>query len=137
MARITVGQPFLAVLFVLLLAAPLSTAQSQESAPPIRVTVNRVNVGVTVTDTAGHFIEGLRREDFQLFDNGVEQPITDFLPIEGPGAVGDGDADVDAVDGDADGRGLLRLSPGQRGCAEQRKQDSQDWLSHSRADSQK
>jgi len=35
----------------------------------------------------------------------------------------------DAVDGDADGRGLLRLSPGQRGCAEQRKQDSQDWLS--------
>ncbi len=53
------------------------------------------------------------------------------------GAVGDGDADVDAVDGDADGRGLLRLSPGQRGCAEQRKQDSQDWLSHSRADSQK
>jgi len=84
MARITVGQPFLAVLFVLLLAAPLSTAQSQESAPPIRVTVNRVNVGVTVTDTAGRFIEGLRREDFQLFDNGIEQPITDFLSIAEP-----------------------------------------------------
>jgi len=84
MARITLAQPFLAVFFALLLAAPLSTAQSQEPAPPIRVTVNRVNVGVTVTDTAGHFIEGLRREDFQLFDNGVEQPLTDFLPIEEP-----------------------------------------------------
>jgi hypothetical protein len=79
-----VGRPFLAVLIALLLAAPLSTAQSQEPAPPIRVTVNRVNVGVAVTDSTGHFIEGLRREDFQLFDNGIEQPITDFLPIEEP-----------------------------------------------------
>ncbi len=78
------GQPILAVLFLLLLATPLTTAQSQQPTPPIRVTVNRVNVGVTVTDSAGHFIEGLRREDFQLFDNGVEQPITDFLPIEEP-----------------------------------------------------
>src|ERR1700674_72316 len=83
MARITGGQPILAVLLMLLLSAPLSTAQSQQSSP-IRVAVNRVNVGVTVTDLTGHFIEGLRREDFQLFDNGVEQPITDFLPIEEP-----------------------------------------------------
>jgi Ca-activated chloride channel family protein len=59
-------------------------AHSQEPSPPIRVTVNRVNVGVTVTDTTGRFIEGLHREDFQLFDNGIEQPITDFLPIEEP-----------------------------------------------------
>src|ERR1700756_2465781 len=69
MARIKVGQPFLAVLLLLLLAASGSTAQSQESAPPIRVTVNRVNVGVTVTDSTGHFISGLRRQDFHLFDN--------------------------------------------------------------------
>src|SRR5258708_28151247 len=79
----SVGQPILAVLFSLLCATSLSAAQSQQS-PPIRVNVNRVNVGVTVTDTAGHFIEGLRREDFQLFYNGVEQPITDFLPIDEP-----------------------------------------------------
>jgi VWFA-related protein len=79
-----VEQPILAIGLLLLLVAPLCTAQSQEPAPPIRVTVNRVNVGVTVTDATGHFIEGLRREDFQLFDNGVEQPITDFLSIEEP-----------------------------------------------------
>jgi Ca-activated chloride channel homolog len=87
MDRITAGRPCLAVLLVLvlaLLAAPPSTAQSQETAPPIRVTVNRVNVGVTVTDATGRFIEGLRREDFQIFDNGTEQPITDFLSIEEP-----------------------------------------------------
>jgi Ca-activated chloride channel family protein len=80
MARIKVGQPFLAVL--LLSAGSLSPVQPQEPTPPIRVTVNRVNVGVTVTDSSGHFISGLRRQDFHLFDNGVEQPITDFLPIE-------------------------------------------------------
>src|ERR1700739_4368712 len=84
MARIKVGQSFLAVLLLLLLAASGSTAQSQEPAPPIRVTVNRVNVGVTVTDSSGHFISGLPPQDFHLFDNGVEQPITDFLPIEEP-----------------------------------------------------
>jgi Ca-activated chloride channel family protein len=70
-------------LFLFLVLAP-SYAQSQEPTPPIRVTVSRVNVGVTVTDSTGHFISGLRREDFHLFDNDVEQPITDFLPIEEP-----------------------------------------------------
>jgi Ca-activated chloride channel family protein len=85
MARISkAGQPFLAVLLFLLIAAAMSAAQSQEAAPQIRVTVNRVNVGVTVTDSACHFVGGLRREDFQLFDNDVEQPVTDFLSIEEP-----------------------------------------------------
>lgn len=84
MAGITkVGQPFLAVLLFLLIAASSSGGQTQQP-PPIRVTVNRVNVGVMVIDSSGHFIEGLRREDFQLFDNDVEQPITDFLSIEEP-----------------------------------------------------
>jgi Ca-activated chloride channel family protein len=70
-------------LFLLLVLAP-SYAQSQEPAPPIRVTVSRVNVGVTVTDSSGHFVSGLRRQDFHIFDNGLEQPITDFFPIEEP-----------------------------------------------------
>ena len=43
-----------------------------------------MNIGVSVTDPTGKFVEGLRRENFQVFDNGVEQPITDFLAIEEP-----------------------------------------------------
>jgi Ca-activated chloride channel homolog len=78
-----VGQPFLAVLLFLLFVESLSQAQEQQT-PPIRVNVNRVNVGVTVTDSEGHFVEGLRREDFQILDNDVEQPITDFLSVEEP-----------------------------------------------------
>jgi len=73
----------LAVLLFLFIAASSSVGQTQQP-PPIRVSVNRVNVGVTVTDSAGHFVEGLRREDFQVLDNDVEQPVTDFLPIEEP-----------------------------------------------------
>lgn len=50
----------------------------------IRVNVVRVNVGVTVTDSGGQFIRGLSREDFKVFDNGQEQPITSFASNDGP-----------------------------------------------------
>jgi len=53
----------------------------------IRVNVARVNVGVAVTDEKGKFVEGLGREAFRVFDNGAEQQITEFAPIEEPGQV--------------------------------------------------
>jgi VWFA-related protein len=53
----------------------------------IRVNVARVNVGVVVTDDKGKFVEGLRRDAFHVFDNGGEQPITEFASIEEPGQV--------------------------------------------------
>ena len=53
----------------------------------IRVNVARVNVGVVVTDEKGKFVEGLLRESFHVFDNGAEQRITEFAPIEEPGQV--------------------------------------------------
>jgi len=65
-----------------------SFAEAQENPQPpkqtIRVSVERVNVGVIVTDSHGHFVEGLRREDFHVFDNGIEQPLTGFATIEEP-----------------------------------------------------
>jgi len=51
----------------------------------IRVNVARVNVGVVVTDDKGKFVEGLKRDAFHVFDNGAEQQITEFAPIEEPG----------------------------------------------------
>jgi len=52
-----------------------SFAGPQENPQPpkqtIRVSVDRVNIGVIVTDLHGHFVEGLRREDFHVFDNGI------------------------------------------------------------------
>lgn len=54
---------------------------------PIRVSVDRVNVGVIVTDPRGNFAEGLQREDFHVFDDSVEQSLTDFAAIEEPAQV--------------------------------------------------
>jgi len=65
------------------------TVEAQEppaASQPIRVDVARVNVGVIVTD-GGKFVEGLQRGDFQVQDNGAQQPITDFAPIEEPAQV--------------------------------------------------
>jgi VWFA-related protein len=59
----------------------------QEPKQTIQVTVDRVNVGVIVTDHNGHFVEGLHREDFQVFDNGSEQPLTGFAAVEEPAQV--------------------------------------------------
>jgi Ca-activated chloride channel homolog len=74
-----------------LLWGAFAGAQDQQPAPPpasaIRVSVDRVNVGVIVTDSHGKFIGDLRRDDFHIFDDGVEQPITDFAPIDEPAQV--------------------------------------------------
>jgi Ca-activated chloride channel family protein len=77
------------ILFVTIF--PAAVAQAQEPVPPpaepIRVSVDRVNVGVIVTDSRGNFVSGLHREDFRIFDDGVEQPVTDFAAIEEPAQV--------------------------------------------------
>ena len=62
-------------------------ANLQPQAPAIRVSVDRVNIGVIVTEANGDFVNGLRREDFRVFDNGIEQPITDFLSVAEPAQV--------------------------------------------------
>jgi VWFA-related protein len=68
-----------------------SFAEAQENAQQpnqtIHVGVDRVNVGVIVTDSNGRFVEGLHREDFRVFDNGIEQPLTGFAAIEEPAQV--------------------------------------------------
>lgn len=69
---------------VWLFAAPANAQQPDEA---IRVSVDRVSASVTVTDPRGNFVEGLRREDFHVFDDGTEQPITDFAAIEEPAQV--------------------------------------------------
>jgi len=66
---------------------PLCAQNAPVQGPPLRVNVNRVSVGVTVSDSHGRFVHDLRRADFHVFDNGVEQPIADFLPVEQPAQV--------------------------------------------------
>ena len=57
------------------------------SGQTIQVNVDRVNVGVIVTDGKGNFVQGLKRNDFHVFDDGKEQPITEFAPVDEPGQI--------------------------------------------------
>jgi len=73
----------------LALVATLGCAQTApvQEGPPLKVSVNRVSVGVTVSDSKGRFMHNLKTSDFRIYDNGVEQPIADFLPVEAPAQV--------------------------------------------------
>jgi VWFA-related protein len=57
-------------------AAPPPTAK--EPATTLRVSVKLVPVSVVLRDSKGHAVGNLRKEDFQLFDNGKPQIITSF-----------------------------------------------------------
>jgi Ca-activated chloride channel homolog len=92
MRRVRLATVVLAALCGFFCQTPPAVAQDgalsqQQSSISIHVSVNRVNVGVIVTDSRGKFVGGLQRESFHVFDDGVEQPITDFASIDQPAQV--------------------------------------------------
>src|ERR1700675_3097177 len=80
------GACLVGVLLVPLFAANTQKTTGQQP-EPIRVSVTRVNVGVIVSTAGGNFVDGLRRQDFHVFDNGVETTPTDFEPVDDPANV--------------------------------------------------
>lgn len=69
-----------------LATAIVAAAQEPEVTPPrffSEVRVNNITVEVKVTDAAGVPVEGLRREDFRLYENGQLQEITNFFAVAG------------------------------------------------------
>ncbi|HEX8070027.1 MAG TPA: VWA domain-containing protein [Pyrinomonadaceae bacterium] len=50
----------------------------------IRVNTRLVALNARVTDAAGKLIPDLKREDFQVFEDGVEQEIVHFEPVTAP-----------------------------------------------------
>ncbi len=50
----------------------------------VRVDTSLVTVPVSVMDRSGKFIPDLRRQDFRIFDNGVEQKIAYFATVDQP-----------------------------------------------------
>lgn len=66
-------------------AAPSAGNEQDELAEDVvRVDTNLVSIPVTVMDRAGKFITDLRREDFRVYENGVEQQVAFFAPVEQP-----------------------------------------------------
>ena len=65
-------------------AVPQPTPEEVDEGDVVRVDTTLVTVPVSVLDRQGRFVPNLKREDFSIFENGVEQPIAYFEPAEKP-----------------------------------------------------
>ncbi len=89
-------------LLLLLLALGLSLAPvgaRQQDPPPkqdppktetqdvMKFETNLVVLNVTVTDGSDRYVEGLKRDDFKIFEDKAPQTIVDFSAVESPFAV--------------------------------------------------
>ena len=74
------------------LATPLGQQQQQQQDDTqsfrFRTAVELINVTVTVTDGTGRFVSSLGREDFRIFEDGVEQPVSHFSNERVPVSLG-------------------------------------------------
>ncbi|HEX2060950.1 MAG TPA: VWA domain-containing protein [Thermoanaerobaculia bacterium] len=77
----------LALLVAATMAAPLfAQRKPAEPEPPKLVEsidVRVINVDVVVVDRRGNFVPGLKKEDFEVLENGVPKTITNFYEVEG------------------------------------------------------
>jgi VWFA-related protein len=84
----------LAVLIVLLAGATLRAGQAPSGqapagppasqTPTFKVQVDFVEVDAIVTDSRGNYVRDLKKEDFQVLEDGKPQAITNFVPIDVP-----------------------------------------------------
>jgi VWFA-related protein len=65
--------------YLMVFAFAASLAAQEKLVETIEVKV--VNIDVVVTDRAGHPVTGLTRDDFEVFENGKPQPITNFYEV--------------------------------------------------------
>ena len=71
-------------LFLLLLASFTVFAQQPSGTPPvedpdsIKISTTLIQIDVTVTDKDGNIVKDLKPEDFEVYENGKKQPITNF-----------------------------------------------------------
>ena len=71
-----------AVLLTLAIAVfsqtPTPTPSPKTSDEVVRISTNLVQVDVTVTDKSGKVVRGLKPEDFEIYENGQKEPISNF-----------------------------------------------------------
>ena len=63
-------------------APPPPAAQAPVGSFVSRETVDVTNVDVVVEDSKGNRVTGLRKDDFTVIEDGMEQPITNFFAVE-------------------------------------------------------
>ena len=102
MAQRTKASPLVVTLIAVAFLAPPAIAQvagpvgpgslpedhSQPADKPIQVDVAMVLVNVSVTDLQDHPLTDLRKDDFRIFENGVEQEVRTFSHEDAPISIG-------------------------------------------------
>jgi VWFA-related protein len=61
-----------------------ATQQAGPQTPTFRVSVDYVEVDVLVTDSQGNYIRDLKKEDFQVFEDGKPQTLSNFVSVDIP-----------------------------------------------------
>src|SRR5436309_7353152 len=89
-ARSTITAMRMRIVYGAILLLPLF-ASAQKQPPPIpsigaQIEVSLVNVDVFVTAKDGRRVRGLSKDDFEIFENGKLQPITNFAEYEDVGS---------------------------------------------------
>lgn len=81
----------LSAITVLFLASlPLGAQQPPQPQPPPdtvapyieKLDIRVINVDVVVTDKKGNRVRGLTRDDFEIYENGIPKPISNFYEVE-------------------------------------------------------
>ena len=105
---------FAIVVCVVSVVVSLSVAASAQT-PRFRTRVEAVPVTVTVTDSAGRIITGLTRDDFEIFEDNIREPITQFTADRVPVSLGVVVDSSDSMRGQAiaDARGAIDQFVGQ------------------------
>jgi VWFA-related protein len=65
-------------------APPAQPSQTQQPNYSIAVTVPVVNVDAVVTDNDGNYVNGLKKENFRILEDGATQEITNFSTGDAP-----------------------------------------------------
>lgn len=71
---------------------PSQTPKATPTPPPdevgpgdvIRITTNLITIPVRVRDQKGRYVHDMRQEEFRIFEEGVEQQLAYFAPVESP-----------------------------------------------------
>ncbi|MBZ5503451.1 MAG: VWA domain-containing protein [Acidobacteriia bacterium] len=69
-------------------APPAQDAPKIKKGEPLKTQTEMTLVGASVTDPLGRIVTGLEREDFRVFEDGVEQEVTWFSSQDVPVSIG-------------------------------------------------
>ena len=79
---------FAAVLVSCFFLAPARAVQQSPSPQtPLQSTTKLVKIDASILDQKGEFVSALTERDFRVLDNGVEQPLVFFAPVQAPAQI--------------------------------------------------